>query len=252
MEFRKALLGAASLLALTAGGQKPADASVPPADLATPAHHNAAIALHGDPLFELMAKTNGSLRLEPVEGALREMFVNPSSAQVEALPHLLAGLSGLGASSDVVAGAKTVLMEIVASAVNVDDQVAETTLTKLHSAGPNTVKLAALKRRHRIPDEIGQVGAPTPVSSDLRLKHDIALVDRLSNGLGLYRFSYIGEDKAYVGVMAQEVAQIMPDAVVEGDDGYLRVRYDMLGIRMQSWEEWTGSGRTMSATSTRH
>ena len=65
MEFRKALLGAASLLALTAGGQKPADASIPPADLATPAHHNAAIALNGDPLFELMAKTNARCGASP-------------------------------------------------------------------------------------------------------------------------------------------------------------------------------------------
>ena len=36
----------------------------------------------------------------------------------------------------------------------------------------------------------------------------------LDNGLGFYRFSYNGSDKAYVGVMAQEVQTVMPDAVV--------------------------------------
>ena len=41
--------------------------------------------------------------------------------------------------------------------------------------------------------------------SDVALKHDIALLGHLDNGLGFYRFSYHGSDKAYVGVMAQEV-----------------------------------------------
>ncbi len=30
----------------------------------------------------------------------------------------------------------------------------------------------------------------------------------------------------------------MPEAVEHGTDGYLLVKYDMLGIRMQTWEEW--------------
>jgi uncharacterized membrane protein YgcG len=38
--------------------------------------------------------------------------------------------------------------------------------------------------------------------SDITLKHDIYLLGRLDNGLGFYRFSYNGSDKAYVGVIA--------------------------------------------------
>jgi len=41
--------------------------------------------------------------------------------------------------------------------------------------------------------------------SDMMLKHGISLIGHLNNGLGFYRFSYNGSDKAYVGVMAQEV-----------------------------------------------
>jgi hypothetical protein len=84
--------------------------------------------------------------------------------------------------------------------------------------------------------------------SDIRLKHDIALLGHLDNGLGFYRFSYNGSDKAYVGVMAQEVEAIMPDAVVRGEDGYLRVSYGRLGLRMQSWEEWVATGAKIPAT----
>ena len=78
--------------------------------------------------------------------------------------------------------------------------------------------------------------------SDIGVKHDIALLGRLDNGLGFYRFSYNGSDKAYVGVMAQEVQFVMPDAVTRGADGTLRVRYEKLGVRFQTYDQWIGSG----------
>ncbi len=62
--------------------------------------------------------------------------------------------------------------------------------------------------------------------SDIAIKHDIVLLGRLDNGLGFYRFAYDGSNKPYVGVMAQEVQVVRPDAVVRGSDGYLRVFYD--------------------------
>jgi Protein of unknown function (DUF3300) len=78
--------------------------------------------------------------------------------------------------------------------------------------------------------------------SDIRLKHDITLIGRLDNGLGFYRFIYNGSDKAYVGVMAQEVQRVEPDAVVLGRDGYLRVFYDKLGLEFQTYDQWIASG----------
>ena len=84
--------------------------------------------------------------------------------------------------------------------------------------------------------------------SDSRLKHNVALLGHLDNGLGFYRFSYHGSDKAYVGVMAQEVEAIRPDAVVRGGDGYLRVDYARLGLRMQGWEEWVADGEKLPPT----
>ena len=78
--------------------------------------------------------------------------------------------------------------------------------------------------------------------SDIRLKHDITLLGQLDNGIGFYRFSYNGSDKAYVGVMAQEVQVVMPDAVTRDREGTLRVRYDMLGVTFQSYDRWIGSG----------
>ncbi len=57
-----------------------------------------------------------------------------------------------------------------------------------------------------------------------------------------YRFAYVGSDRAYVGVMAQEVQTIRPDAVVRGRDGYLRVHYDKLGLPFQTYDQWIASG----------
>ena len=81
--------------------------------------------------------------------------------------------------------------------------------------------------------------APGP--SDVRLKRDIVQVGRLNNGLGLYRYRYIWGDEIFVGVMAQEVAKIIPEAVERGADGYLRVHYARLGMHMMTWEEWVAA-----------
>ena len=76
------------------------------------------------------------------------------------------------------------------------------------------------------------IAAFRPIAaSDVRLKREIALVGRLENGLGLYRFRYLWNDTVYLGVMAQEVALIRPDAVVRSAlDSYLLVDYSRLGL----------------------
>ncbi len=75
--------------------------------------------------------------------------------------------------------------------------------------------------------------------SDIRLKRDIALVGRRDDGLGLYRYRYLWSDTVYVGVMAQEVALVHPDAVVRSPlDGYLRVNYPRLGLHLMTLPEW--------------
>jgi hypothetical protein len=68
-----------------------------------------------------------------------------------------------------------------------------------------------------------------PVIYDPRLKTDILRVGQFSNGIALYRFRYIWSDKLFAGVMAQEAAVRVPDAVSRGSDGYFRVDYQRLG-----------------------
>ena len=78
---------------------------------------------------------------------------------------------------------------------------------------------------------------PQP-SSDIRLKRDIVPVGKMDNGLTLYRFRYRWSETVYVGVMAQEVLDVDPDAVITGEDGFYRVDYARLGTEMMTLKEW--------------
>ena len=83
--------------------------------------------------------------------------------------------------------------------------------------------------------------------SDVRLKRDIALVGRRDDGLGLYRYRYLWSDTVYVGVMAQEVALIHPDAIVrDALDDYLKVDYGRLGMRLLTLPEWDAKNKGQS------
>jgi hypothetical protein len=75
--------------------------------------------------------------------------------------------------------------------------------------------------------------APLFMGSDRRLKTEIKMMGRLKNGIGLFRWKWtekakelgFGKDRTF-GVMADEVAEVYPDAVKIGEDGYMRVNYN--------------------------
>ena len=73
------------------------------------------------------------------------------------------------------------------------------------------------------------------------------LLGRLGNGLGWYRFAYNGGTRTYVGVMAQEVQKVAPAAVMRGRDGYLRVDYDRLGLKFETYDAWRAGGHRIPA-----
>jgi hypothetical protein len=50
--------------------------------------------------------------------------------------------------------------------------------------------------------------------SDRRIKRDIAPIGRLRNGLMVYRFRYIADHRMQVGLMADEVERVRPEAVL--------------------------------------
>jgi len=69
--------------------------------------------------------------------------------------------------------------------------------------------------------------------SDRRLKENLEFVTALPDGLRVYKYNFIGSKIPRVGLMADEVLEHYPDAVMRGDDGYLRVNY----LAVPSWVE---------------
>lgn len=69
--------------------------------------------------------------------------------------------------------------------------------------------------------------------SDERLKRDIVPAGE-ENGFHLYRFKYVWSDQEYVGVLAQEVRETRPDAVLTDASGYLKVDYRKIGVSLRT------------------
>jgi hypothetical protein len=81
---------------------------------------------------------------------------------------------------------------------------------------------------------LGAVGAGLPFipgfgKSDRRLKKNIEKVGELADGVGLYEWDYREgrglPDGRYRGVMADEIAQVMPWMLGPEIDGHMTVRY---------------------------
>ncbi len=73
--------------------------------------------------------------------------------------------------------------------------------------------------------------APWWWPSDLRLKENIKHIGEIKDGIKLYTWDWkeghediVGSQPTY-GVLAQELMEVMPEAVHMGDDGYYRVDY---------------------------
>jgi hypothetical protein len=91
------------------------------------------------------------------------------------------------------------------------------------------IGVAAIKQMPSVSD----VASIAKMASDIRLKENIQL-ERQEKGLNIYSFNYkTDKDKRYEGVMAQEVIETHPEAVIIDEDGYYKVFYSMLGIEMK-------------------
>jgi hypothetical protein len=152
---------------------------------------------------------------------------SPTKAE-DASRSLIAAVSLLGASLSV-----TIATPTDAATVNVNPHIPHIQTPKPSIHTPATPKLRTNQLKSKPAIMMDQ-----EKGSDVRLKRDIVLVGRLDDGLGLYRFRYLWSDQVYVGVMAQEVALMHPDAVVHGFDGYLRVNYSRLGLKLMTLSEW--------------
>ena len=86
-------------------------------------------------------------------------------------------------------------------------------------------------------------------NSDARLKSDIRTIqDALSMVEGLRGTSFIMNGKRQIGVVAQEVLAVLPEVVLESEDGYLSVAYGNLsGVLIEAVKELSAEVKTLKA-----
>jgi len=72
----------------------------------------------------------------------------------------------------------------------------------------------------------GQIGSAAILASDRRLKSNIVRIGTHPLGIGIYEYDIFGQRQR--GVMAQEVEQVLPEAVVEHPAGFKMVNYGLL------------------------
>ena len=130
------------------------------------------------------------------------------------------------------------------SVENIDTRIAPSTAHKARYNSPvlttyGSVNALTLGMGGTVPDFMGVAMMGL---SERRFKENIARIGTDPRGFGLYLFDYLppyrdtwGHGRRF-GVMADEVARVVPEAVRLHADGYRVVDYAMLGIRIASRE----------------
>lgn len=95
----------------------------------------------------------------------------------------------------------------------------------------------ATARRNALIGALGNAGsaAITAAFSDFNLKENITFVNYSNEGVPIYTFEYKDKslgDGLYQGVMAQDLLDINPSAVIQGDN-YLMVDYDKIDVKFK-------------------
>lgn len=73
-------------------------------------------------------------------------------------------------------------------------------------------------------------------ASDKRLKENIELIGRSTSGIPIYEFDYRDKEYGpfrYKGVMAQDLLDINPEAIITATDGIMSVDYDQIDVNFE-------------------
>jgi hypothetical protein len=166
MEYRKSLIGAASILALSVGSANASIAQQPSGDVQVPQARDLTSASFSDPLLELIVRTQGAFTEDTVRSALASMYADPARTDIQQIPDLLNNLATLGLAPNVIEASKQTLIDIVSYA-EADEMLKAGIVAQLEN-GIGMVQLAdgqeeILRRRGRRDPVIGQTRDPNVI-----------------------------------------------------------------------------------------
>jgi hypothetical protein len=181
------------------------------------------------------ASATGGLRGGNIQAALAQFRPQMLQAEIEKQYGRLGGLTALGQTTQQniaqlgqasAAGTATAGLRTGADIANLMGQQGAA------RAGAELAQGQAFANVLNLPAQFlgmqygAKVGTPGfgNIFSDIRLKKDITRVGTRPDGLGVYEFEYVWGGGRQVGLMAQEVLGVYPEAVGESG-GYLTVDY---------------------------
>jgi hypothetical protein len=177
------------------------------------------------------ASATGGLRGGNIQGALGQFRPAMLQAEIDRQYGRLAGLTTLGQQS--AAGVGTAGIQTGARISGLESDIGSA------QAGGELASGRALSGVFNLPAQFlglqygmrggtggagGEVPGFSKVFSDRRLKKNIHRISTRPDGLGVYEFEYIWGGGKHIGLMAQEVLGIYPDAV-GSVGGYYTVDY---------------------------
>jgi len=181
------------------------------------------------------ASATGGLRGGNIQAALAQFRPQMLQQEIERQYGRLGGLTALGQTTSQnlaqigqasAAGTATAGLRTGADIANLMGQQGAA------QAGAELAKGQAMAGLFNLPAQFlgmqygAKVGTPGfgNIFSDQRLKRNITKIGTRPDGLGVYEFEYIWGGGRQIGLMAQEVQGVYPDAVGEAG-GYLTVNY---------------------------
>ena len=170
------------------------------------------------------ASATGGLRGGNIQAALAQFRPQMLQREIETQYGRLGGLTSLGQQS--AAGVGTAGMQTGARVAGLYGDIGAA------QAGSELAQGQAFANVLNLPAQFlgmqygAKVGTPGfgNIFSDQRLKRNIIKIGTRPDGLGVYEFEYIWGGGRQIGLMAQEVQGVYPDAVGEAG-GYLTVNY---------------------------
>jgi hypothetical protein len=179
-------------------------------------------ARQGEEALLQAASATGGLRGGNIQGALAQFRPQMLQSEIDAQYARLGGLTSLGQQSAAGVGSAGLQTGRIISGLESDIGAAR--------SGADLARGEALSSVFNLPAQFlgAQYGAgKTPTSifgSDRRIKKNIQRISTRPDGLGVYEFEYIWGGGKHIGLMAQEVLGVYPDAV-GSVGGYYTVDY---------------------------
>jgi len=170
------------------------------------------------------ASATGGLRGGNIQAALAQFRPQMLQREIETQYGRLGGLTSLGQQS--AAGVGTAGMQTGARVAGLYGDVGAAQAGKELAQGQAMAGLFNLPAQFLGMQYGAKVGTPGfgNIFSDRRLKRNIVKLGTRPDGLGVYEFEYVWGGGRQIGLMAQEVQGVYPDAVGEAG-GYLTVNY---------------------------